>query len=103
MTTTYGVDAQGSRARWYTGGMTLPEALRYARHHLRYAPDTATVYRRPESEWRSGPSEVLARYTLRRVDPNGLLALYVTRPGGRLYCIGRLRRWNDPTRWRPAP
>jgi len=102
MTTTYGVDAQGSRAHWYTGGMTLPEAQHRARSLIRYPDDRATIYRRPESEWCSGPSEPFARYQIVREHTGG--TLYVTRrdpPNGRpnrCYRISRITR-TMPERW----
>ena len=100
--TSYGVDAQGSRAHWYTGGMTLPEAQARARSLIRYPGDRATIYRRPESEYVSGPSEPFARYHIMRDELAAWRhALYVTRPG-RSHLpvrIHRITRWNDPERW----
>jgi len=105
MTTTYGVDAQGSRAHWYTGGMSLPEAQRRARSLIRYPGDTATIYRRPESEWCSGPSEPFARYHITHDDRDAWRhALYVTRPG-RAHLPARIHRITRtmPERWSVAP
>jgi hypothetical protein len=102
--TTYGVDAQGSRAHWYTGGMSLPEAQRRARSLIRYPGDTATIYRRPESEYVSGPSEPLARYHITHdAAEYWRHALYVDlAPRAyvpRLYRIHRITR-TTPERWR---
>jgi len=69
--TTYGTDATGTLAHWYTGGMSLREATRTARGRLRYPGDTATVYRTPETPRASGPTECIAHYALRAY-PEGI-------------------------------